>query len=189
MSNLFVKRTPVDARDEVSVDNPLPVSIEVGTGGVAVLPTGVQRYATPLIVVPGMTTGIYAADDAVGTKFQIPVHCTSGIIDALALVDLDAQSVAYDLLLFDADFTSVADNAAFDLLDGERGAFVGQINIPAANQVVFGTTETLATVKDIQFPFVAPLGILFAVLTTQGTPTFAGAPGVLSLRLVIRQDA
>jgi hypothetical protein len=187
MPTLSVKRAPGEDREEVSIENPLPVSIEAGDDGQGSVPTRVRRITTEMVVVPGVGVGAHAADDAVGTRFIVPVGTRSGVIEAVILVDLAAQTGAYDLLLFDADFTAVADDAPFDLTDTERGRFVGGVNIPSAAGVIFGATETLYTVKDIQFPFTAPAGVLYAQLTTQGTPTFA--VGDVSLRFVIRMDA
>ena len=180
---LIIKREPDNDRAEVSLEHPLPVTVE----NAAPVPTGARRYMTNLIIVPGLDTNAYGADDQVGTKMQIAVP-KSGAIESVTLVDLGGQTAAaFDLLFFDQDFTAVANNAAFDLTDAERGRCVGKITVPAAGQTVFGSTETLGYVADANLmPFAAPLGVLFFVLTTQGTPTYA--VGDLSLRFTIRRD-
>lgn len=189
MGVIVHRRIESDGRDEVSIENPLPVTVEnARTPGAPLLPVGQRRITTPLIVVPGLDTNAYGADDQVGTGFTVNVNCASGAIEGVILVDLGAQAAAaFDLLVFEASPTAVANNAAFDLVDSERGLFIGKITLPAANQTVFGSTETIGSVfADPLLTFTAPAGVLYCLLTTQGTPTYA--VGDLSLRFVVRQD-
>lgn len=125
----------------------------------------------PLFTVPGVSTTLYTTADALGTQWSIVVP-PSGFIQTVLGVDLTDQGVAFDILFFGEDFTGVADNAAFDLVDVDWRKFAGHISIAAADYSNLAG-EQVFTKTNIGFLYDAPLGKLFGQLVTRGGPTYA----------------
>ena len=141
--------------------------------------------------IPGIGTGsAYTAADAFGTKFKLPgVSRLPGLGWAVAsalLLDRDDEGLETEIVLFNADFTATADNAAFDVSDGDLAKVVGTINIStfrnwASNQLGIATTvglygNTMESSTD-----------LWAQCVARGAPNIAAAnlPGLV---LVFAQD-
>jgi len=78
---------------------------------------------------PVITAGAYSANDAVGGKLFFPgvslQRSGSGLIWGFTVIDKSQVKAALKLFLFGADFTAVADNAAFDVSDTDSLKLVG----------------------------------------------------------------
>jgi hypothetical protein len=138
-------------------------------------------------VVPAFTGAAFSNGDAVGVKFTIPgagiIGGGGGIIVSAVLVSKIAF-VATDLLIFDADFTGVADNAAFALTVADAGKVVGSASF--ASGVAMGT-PSVSQVAALNLSFQSgPSGNLFGQIVTRGTPTYTA--GDLTLTLIVQPD-
>lgn len=122
-----------------------------------------------------VTAGAYAALDGVGAKGSFTSVPRSGVIMGCTLYD-GAKQVASPLYvnLFNADFTGVTDNAAWNITSADRTKLVGGIHILAADYRT-ATDNAYATVDNIGLPYYAPAGILYFQLSTPvaSTPTYA----------------
>ncbi|MAH47117.1 hypothetical protein CMI37_14920 [Candidatus Pacearchaeota archaeon] len=122
----------------------------------------------------GVDTDIYASGDALGVKSSfasVPAH---GVIRSVIVIDRDKESVSLDLVLFSADITGTAANAAFDPTDAELDTCVGAILVDtykAFNDNSIG--QTPAAFEGL--PYWAPAGVLYFQCVTRGTPTYTAA--------------
>ncbi len=127
-------------------------------------------FATEYIQIPGIGTGsAYAAGEAVGTKFKIPVP-KNGIIDTILLLDLDDEGIETEFWMFREDFTATADNAAFDVSDEDLlnlECVIGITNFANATSNQVGINNGLG------LPFIAPNELLWCQCVTRGTPNIA----------------
>ena len=146
--------------------------VKVRPAGPELFPVGGRLFDSGWIVVPGIVAGVaYVSGDAMGTKFLIPLGCAEGLLQAVSVIDLDSEQIAFDALLFSADFTATADNAAFDLDDSQYSNFLGVWTIPGAAFVAF-SDNAVATVTDYGLPVRAPLR---CQLVTRGVPNYTAA--------------
>lgn len=148
--------------------------------------------------VPIITAGIYAINDAVGGRLQLP-RATRGaghtaVIESVRLVDRARQNFALDLVLFDQPFTGIDDNAVFAPSDADLDHCVGVINIPAAAYFNFSTNAVaVLPLTDANwgqgFPiWTAESDVLYGQLVVRGGPPTYVALDDLRLRLMLRRD-
>lgn len=155
--------------NEVMRDNPLPVRIENDALGDGPISVNTPIFITPRIVVPGVGAAVaYTSGDAFGTKFRIAVP-TKGTISHLVFLDRDDEGVNKELVLFSADFTATADNAAFDVSDADLLLCIGVVNVAlwynfASNQLGIAT-PALSYIQDS--------GSLYAQFVTRGVDNIA----------------
>lgn len=126
---------------------------------------------------PTITAGAYSAGDAVGGKLTFTGCTDTGLIHNLTLIDLSEQAVELNLVLFNADFTATADNAAFDVTSGEEADIIGVINIATTDYEDIGGLK-VATVKGLSLPFEltetdsTKRGRIYGQLVAVGAPTY-----------------
>lgn len=142
-------------------------------------------------VTPVVTAGAYSVGDAVGGKMTfasaVRTGALSGILHAITVVDLGQQLASLELVLFDRDFTAVADNAVFDPVDGEMSTCLGVVPISAGDYSNFND-NAIATVRGIGLPILANTTSLFGQLVSRGTaPTYVSTSDVI-VTLEILQD-
>ena len=156
-------------------------------GSYASLVTGGAYRSTATITRPSNTTA-YTAGDVVGdTGGSAIVSLTSAgpsagfvIIQSVSLVFSDSAvggMGAFRLHLYSASPTAIADNAAFDLLSGERATYMGFIDLPTPSD--FGSS--LYTQTDYPGRLIklgAASTTLFAELETRGAYTPVSASTV-----------
>lgn len=136
---------------------------------------------------PTITAGAYLAGDAVGGKLTFSGCTNDGLIHSLIITDLSEQGIELNLILFDADFTAVADNAVFDVTAGEEVRIIGVVNIASTDYKDIGGLK-VATVRNISLPYeltetnTAKLGRVYGQLVAVGTPTYTSTSD-LTLRL------
>jgi hypothetical protein len=167
----------------VSAVDPLPVD----NAGGSLTVDGKAYRSTATITRPSNTTP-YTAGDVVGDTGGSAIISLSAagpsagfvIIQSVSLVFSDSAvggMGAFRLHLYSASPTAIADNAAFDLLSGDRDAYMGFIDLPTPAD--FGST--LYTQTDYPGRLIK-LGTasttLFAELETRGAYTPVSASTV-----------
>jgi len=119
----------------------------------------------------------YTAGDAVGGKLTFTGCPTEGYVEGVTIVDIDEEGPELNLVLFAADFTAVADNAAFDVTAGEETRVIGVVNIASGDFKDVGGCK-VATKGNLKIPFkltetaAAKRGRIYGQLVTAGTPTY-----------------
>ena len=161
-------------------------------GSYASLVAGGAYYTTATITRPSNATA-YTAGDVVGdTGGSAIISLTAAgpsagfvIIQSISLVFSDSAVPsgmgAFRLHLYSASPTAIADNAAFDLLSGDRATYVGFIDLPTPSD--FGST--LYTQTDYPGRLIklgAASTTLFAEIETRGAYTPVSASTV-SIRM------
>lgn len=139
---------------------------------------------------PTVDTSAYAAGDLVGTKMTFDfsgLRNESGciIIDRVLVSDLAKQGADLDLVLFNADLAtniSEMDNAAFDPSDADLANI--EAVIPITTDSAF-SDNGVSFASDLQigvhFGANAASQILYGVLVSRGTPTYALGSLVVNL--------
>lgn len=134
---------------------------------------------------------IGVADVSVAANAGSAIHAFHGVpakavIEGVSLrIDLSSVTsgmTSFRLHLYKTSPAAVLDNAVFDLVAGDRTAYVGYVDIPAPTDL--GAT-LFAQVDQVNKRVSAPGGVLYGVLQTVGgyTPT-SGAVKVLTLRVL-----
>ena len=156
----------------------------------------IGAYSTVLTATPAVDTSAYSAGDLIGTAeiaFPLAVRSdglkeASGIIQAVIITDLADQSASIDVYFFDRELTNTTftDNDAFDPSDIDLLTLIGVASLTSHRSLNDNSNSQLL---NIGLPFVLPAtsAILYAVLVSRGTPTFATASD-LTLRVAILQD-
>lgn len=167
-------------------------------GGTDLLPGSAGRglsvdprpKAVRLQVTPAISTGVYAAKDAVGALMTFANAARSsggsGIVQAVQIEDKGQQLAALDLVLFDRSITAPTDNAIFAPTDTELGYCVGVVPILAGDYADL-STNAVANRSGLGLEFVLNGTDLFGVLVARGTPTYTST-GDLVVSLSILQD-
>ena len=142
-----------------------------------------DTHDTGMVIVPGIVpSAAYAAGDAVGKAFAIVVP-KEGFIETICVRDLDAETIQFDIVLFNEPITSGTDNSAYDMADLDADKYVGHVTVTNADFVSFND-NSVAIVPNIGLMYHAPKGVLYAQIVTRGAPTY-GAAQDLALRLII----
>lgn len=154
--------------------------------------------------VPGMSTSIYAALDAIGTmiRFQraVPNKTGTAILQSLLAIDLDGIGAAMDLFLFDRLIASGGnDNAIWAPSDADLASLIGVVNILAADWVAVDTgganPTKVAQLRGLSTPILVPetsgngsmenRASIFGRLVARDTPTFSSTfPLIIKLGLI-----
>lgn len=145
-----------------------------------------------ITITPALSLIAYSVGDQMGIAMKLKdiLDASSDTIAIQSIVTLDkaGQSKAYDILFFDQEpvLTSV-DNAALSISDVEMEKFVGRVKL-SSSDFSAGAANSDNTVSNIGL-LIAGRGThdLWAVLQSQGTPTFATA-GDLMIKVGAFQD-
>ena len=161
-----------------------------GSYAAGIVSAGFRSVAT--ITRPSNTTG-YTAGDVVGdTGGSAIVSLTSAgpsggfvLVQSVSLVFSDsavpAGMAAFRIHLYSASPTAIADNAAFDLVSGDRDAYMGYIDLPAPLDLG-STIYTQTDYPGRLIKLAAASTTLFAEIETRGAYTPVSASTV-SLRI------
>ena len=154
-------------------------------GSYASLVTGGAYRTTATITRPSNTTA-YTAGDVVGdTGGSAIISLTAAgptagfvIIQSISLVFSDSTVPsgmgAFRLHMYSASPTAIADNAAFDLVSGERDTYMGYVDLPAPTD--FGSSlYTQVDYPGRLIKLASASTSLFAELETRGAYTPASA--------------
>lgn len=141
-----------------------------------------------LQVTPTISTGIYAAKDAIGglLTFSSAARATGGtiFIQSLVVVDKDQERADMELVLFRATFTAPTDNAVFDPTDAELLDCVGVIGVGPWYDF---NDNSVASVNNIGLEVSLAGTDLFGALVSRGTPTYTGTTDIV-VTLTLSQD-
>lgn len=127
-------------------------------------------------VTPTITAGAYSANDVIGGRLRFQ-GMRKGTIDSISVWDNAAQSVNYELVLFESIPTNITDNATFDIADADGPKIFYQQALPTTERqaytdncrtTVFGIDQDIVTVNDDVWGF----------LYTTGTPTYAATSDI-----------
>jgi hypothetical protein len=159
--------------------------IDIGDAGSSLTVDGKAYRAAVTITRPSNTTA-YTAGDVVGDTggsaiITLPSIGPSGgyvLVQSVSLVFSDAAVIsgmaAFRLHFYSASPTAIADNAAFDLASGDRGAYMGFVDIPAP-QDMGSSLFTQADYSGRLIKLAAASTTLYAELETRGAYTPASA--------------
>lgn len=139
-----------------------------------------------------VTATAYEALDLVGGKVTlagaIRSGTTSGMIQAIEITDLAAQSGNYDVVFFTSDpsATTFTDEAALDIADADLPKVICPTSV--SSTAVFNDNG-LSYASGIGCPFELLNGAttLYAAIIARSTPTFASTSDV-QIRVTIMQD-
>lgn len=132
-----------------------------------------------------VTAEAYAADEAVGAKFNIGPVGFSGKITEVLVLDRAGQAVAYALWVFRADFTGTADGAAFAVTDGNLGDVACE-PVTVANPYGAAANGVVGS-GDPERHYISNTGSLHCQLQTLGAPTYAATTDV-RVRITVEAD-
>ena len=150
--------------------------------------TGITRVVGPFQI-PGQVAGAYAAQDAIGSLFEIPNATRDGIRTAILhtaiLYDPSDQGAAINIVLYDSiPVGTVADNAAFGVSDADLLKVVGTLTFTSAHDYSGNQVFVLSGLGMV----INTVGTsLYGQCISVGTPTTA-AGALYSLKLCFLQD-
>ena len=138
-----------------------------------------NRFYWVSVPVDGAVGGsIYAANDAVGRVFAIPVP-VQGILETAKLIDPSNVTLAITAHLFTRNFTGAADNAAFTISADDALKWITSISFDSP---IVNIGSAKVSEKSGATYYRAPEGFLWCQCSTTGTPTItAGLPPILQL--------
>lgn len=171
---------------EIKNDTGNPVPVSDGTSSLTV--DGKAYRSTVTITRPSNTTA-YTAGDVVGDTGGSAILTLSSVgpsggfvlIQSISLVFSDSTVPSgmgsFRIHLYSATPTAIADNAAFDLVSGERANYMGYIDMPTPQD--FGSTlYTQADYPGRLVKLAAASTSLFAEIETRGAYTPVSASTV-----------
>lgn len=171
---------------EIKNDTGNPVPVSDGTSSLTV--DGKAYRSTVTITRPSNTTA-YTAGDVVGDTGGSAILTLSSVgpsggfvlIQSISLVFSDSTVPSgmgsFRIHLYSATPTAIADNAAFDLVSGERANYMGYIDLPTPQD--FGSTlYTQADYPGRLVKLAAASTSLFAEIETRGAYTPVSASTV-----------
>lgn len=135
---------------------------------------------------PVVDTAAYASGDLIGEKLEFDLSVFRDMpglmVQSVQIVDLDKQSAAVDLVLFESDptGTTFTDQAALAVADADlsKVSGVAQVTTYAAfSDNSLGRANNLAIPARIE-PTDGSAK-LFAALVSRGTPTYTGASNLI----------
>lgn len=158
-----------------------------GQGDVPVKADGITISQTPTI-----TAGAYSEGDAVGGKLTFAnaakVSGGGGMLSTVIIVDDAGQDVELELWLFNQDFTSMSDNAAWAPSEADLENLVGVISTEDSAQgwLAAGTPSAVTINEMMRYDCVGSTS-LYGQLVTRGTPTFVATDDV-TVKIGLLQD-
>jgi len=152
-----------------------------------------QNISNVITLTPTITAGAYSANDVVGGQQTFTSAVQAGhrtaVLQSLVLIDYAKQEAEMDLLLFDQQISTIADNAAEAITDADMANCIGIINI-AATDYTTNANNSVATVNNIGLLLKGGIGVattIYGYLVTRGTPTY-GSTADLILKAAFLQD-
>lgn len=118
---------------------------------------------------PVVTAGIYSANDVVGGRMSFFAG-NNGVLRSVIATDKASVGMACKLYIFDAQPTTLADNAAFAPTEADLKKLIATIAIAGADWVTLATRDHVQ--KAVEIPYRSPSSTLYAYLTCDATPTF-----------------
>ena len=143
-----------------------------------------------IVLTPTISTGIYAAGDAIGGKLTFTngavIGGRGGTITKVVIIDDDKELAPIDLVLFNQDFTATADNAAFDPTDADLENCIGYISMAATDYASFNDNSVATKTSGLQMPFAFELGgaSLYGQMVVRSAPTYTAVTD-LTVRITL----
>lgn len=145
--------------------------------------SGNSTVLTPTITVD---TNIYASGDTIGGVLTLSNavrgHKKTGFLHSILVVDKDAQDSALEILLFKSNPTAATttDNAAFAFSTDDT-ELIAKIPVAAADYVDIDSTgiADLTNLGRLIQCDAASDGSLYAVIVSQGTPTYTAGTSLI----------
>jgi len=158
--------------------------------------------ATGIVKKTGVQVGVsgaaYATGDVIGDLSPITADVfrmegnvnvpASGVLQSIIIKDLSNQSLAIDVVIFDANpsATTFTDNSALTLADADAPKVIGVVSIVASDYVAFAASS-VATKTGIGLPISTATGTkIWFCLISRGAPTYVADE--LSISFGILQD-
>jgi hypothetical protein len=178
-SGITISGVTLGAEVEVTNDsgNPLPVS----DGGSSLTVDSKAYRSIVSFARPGDTTA-YTAGDVLGTAAGSAIHTLSGVgpsgghvlVQGISMF-IDNTSVpagmgAFRLHFYGSSPSGIADNAAFNLVSGDKDAYMGYADLPAP-QDLGNTLYSQAEYVGRQLKLASGQTSLFAEIETRGAYT------------------
>ncbi len=130
---------------------------------------------------PTVTAGAYSANDVVGGLLTFAsaaaIYGGGGVVKDLIIIDDAGQDAPLELWLFNATFTAIADNGAWDPSQADLRKLVAIISTADGSYFDAGT-ESVARVEASQRYDLASGTSLFGQLVTRGTPSYSATDDV-----------
>jgi hypothetical protein len=141
-----------------------------------------------LSVTPTISTGIYAAKDAIGGLLTFANAASSSgrpiMVSSASLIDKDQERAEIDLVLFKASIGAPTDNAVFDPTDAELIECVGVIQFNIVDYADF-SDNCVAVRYGLGLDIDLDGTDLYGALVARSTPTYTATNDiVVSLRIV-----
>ena len=130
-------------------------------------------------------TDAYTAGDVVGGLLTFPVmgrNMDGGILQSAVIIDQDSVAAEMTLYLFDAEPSTIADDAAFAPTVADLNKLIRVVTFAAADYVTVNSLDYLV-VDDING--VLPKNQVYGYLVCGATPTFTND---ITIRLMVLSE-
>lgn len=131
-------------------------------------------------VSPTVTAGAYSAADVVGGLLTFSGVPKRGKITEVVVTDQAKQAGALDLVLFNTEPTTIADNGASDIADADIAKIATAIRLAdtaGAHKYDFSDNK-IYVIAELNRRFERTGDALYGFLIAAGTPTFAAVTDV-----------
>jgi len=144
-----------------------------------------------ITVTLSLDTNIYASGDVLADTQEVAgavrTAAGTGWIDSIALIDIDDQKAALDLIFFNASTALGTENAAPDMVDANGLYYLGTVSFLAADYVDLGAFSVACrTGLAMRIKGVAAGTSIYVAAISRGTPTHS-ATGI-TLRIGVSKD-
>lgn len=186
-SGVTISGVTLGAEVEITNDTGNPVPVSDGSGSLTV--DGRAYRVTSTITRPSNTTA-YTAGDVIGDTSGSAIVTMSGagpaggfvILQSVSIVFSDSAVIAgmgaFRLHLYNSSPTAIADNAAFDLVSGERAGYMGYVDLPSPQD--FGSSlYTQVDYPGRAIKLASGSTVLYAEIETRSAYTPASASSVI----------
>lgn len=152
------------------------------------MPTVLNKIMNKIVQVPVVSNAVaYTTGDAVGQKIQLVnffsnVGQYTRLVNAIIFDNDNQNTAAYQIFFWNEDYTAVADNAPWVLVDAEAPRMQGICNVPTGTVVnMTGNCAYQASWVNSWLPLVMPSGTtrdLWMQLRVTGTPTYTSTSAI-----------
>lgn len=130
-------------------------------------------------ITPVVDTVALAAGDVSSNKFSIPFTTKKGRIENLLVIDKSDTGKAFDILLFDNDYTAMTVNSPVNVSGALSAGLVGSLRVAASDFIDFGAIR-LATLRNINLNYRGSVGgTLYAQLVAVDAVTYLTAGDII----------
>jgi hypothetical protein len=141
-------------------------------------------------VTPVIDDDAYSAGDVVGGLIELDVASAGGggVIRRVMLIDDDSEGAALTLYFFDAEPTTIADDAAYAPTVADLKKQIGIVEIATGDYVTQnGNDIVIKDGDDLNIDYESIDGKLYAYIVCTATPTYTAVTD-LTLRVTVWMD-